>query len=68
MQNADWSMCDLLFLGRPVGGTPRPMPRALDLLTLGTFRLRLEMCLERTSQPFFVRVDRTGGETTVSVL
>ena len=80
VQNADRSMCDLLFLGRPVGGTPRPMPpettetgffellRALELLTFGTFRLRLEMCLERTSQPFFVRVDRTGGETTVSVL
>ena len=80
VQNADWSMCDLLFLGRPVGGTPRPMPpettaagffelpHALDLLTFGTFRLRLEMCLERNSQPFFVQVDRTGAEPTVSVL
>ena len=44
------------------------LPRALDLLTLGTFRLRLEMCLDRNSQPFFVQVDCTGGETTVSVL
>ena len=70
VQNAGWSMCDLLFLGRPLGGTPRPMPpetteagffkmpHVLDLLTFGTFRLRLERCLDRSSQPFFVQVAR----------
>ena len=81
VQNAGWSMCDLLFLGHRLGGTPRPMPpetteagffelpRALDLLTLGTFRLRLELCLDRSSQPFFVQVAiGSGGDTTVTVL
>ena len=75
-QSAERSMCHLLFLARPAGGIPRPMPpettaagffepsRALELLTYGSFRLRLEMCLDRSTQPFFMAVDHATGRVS----
>ena len=42
------------------------MPR-FYMIALRKYGSLDEMCLDRSSQPFFVQVDRSGGETTVSV-
>ncbi len=64
-QTVTRNVCNFLFLGRPVGGVPRPseeslevvwvpLPSALDLVTFPTFRKRIELSLNRSSWPFLV--------------
>lgn len=64
-QNFSRSVCNFLFLGRPVGGVLRPsaeslevawcpLPGALDRVTFPTFRQRIELCLDRSAWPFLV--------------
>ena len=64
-QNVEREICNLLFVGKHIGGTltaspesPElgwfPLPDALERLTHPTFRQRVEMCLDASSWPFFV--------------
>ncbi|WP_010651372.1 NUDIX hydrolase [Oceanobacillus massiliensis] len=64
-QNVTSSICNTLFLGKPVGGEERtspeslevgyfPIEEALEMVTLKNFRQRIEYCLNRESQPFLV--------------
>jgi 8-oxo-dGTP diphosphatase len=63
-QNVQRELCNLLFLGRFVGGTLTPSAEspelgwfdiqvALEKITHPTFRERIEMCLDRSRWPFF---------------
>ena len=67
-QTVNRSVCNFLFLGRPVGGDLRPsdespdvawhpLPDALDLVTHPTFRRRIELCLDESSWPFLVEYE-----------
>ena len=67
-QTVTRSVCNFLFLGRPVGGDLRPsdespdvawhpLPDALDLVTHPTFRRRIELCLDESSWPFLVEYE-----------
>ncbi|PPA71703.1 NUDIX hydrolase [Jeotgalibacillus proteolyticus] len=64
-QNVSQSICNTLFLGRPVGGelTPTdealevgffPLEEGLEMVTWKNFRERIELCLDQSKQPFFV--------------
>ncbi|WP_077324592.1 NUDIX hydrolase [Virgibacillus siamensis] len=64
-QNVTKSICNTLFLGKPVGGEPVstgealeagyfPLEKALDMVTWKTFRQRIEHCLDEDVQPFYV--------------
>lgn len=64
-QNVRKSICNALFLGRPIGGklitTPEcleagffPVQEALDMVTWINFRQRMELCLQEERQPFYV--------------
>lgn len=64
-QNVNKSICNSLFLGKAVGGEPTtspeslevgffPIEQALEMVTIGNFRERIELCLDETVQPFFV--------------
>jgi 8-oxo-dGTP diphosphatase len=64
-QTVTRSVCNFLFLGRPMCGSPRPseesievawfpLPSALELVTYPTFRQRIELSLNRASWPFLV--------------
>jgi 8-oxo-dGTP diphosphatase len=64
-QTVTRSICNLLFVGRPVGGQLRTsaesievgwhaLPNALDRVTWPTFRKRIEMTLDSTGWPFLV--------------
>ena len=59
------SIVNALFRGRCAGGAPRPSPESLDvgffapdqalqLVTHSNFRERIKLCLDPSSQPFFV--------------
>lgn len=59
------SICNTLFLGRPVGGqlttSPEslevgffPIEAALEMVTWGNFRQRIEYCLQEELHPFYV--------------
>ncbi len=63
-QNVQRSICNTLFLAKPVGGTltttPEslevgffPIDEALQMVTHSNFRERIERCLD-SSEPFFV--------------
>ena len=65
LQNVQRELCNLMFLGRHVGGTLTPSPEspelgwfpvedALTMITHPTFRQRIEMCLNKATWPFFV--------------
>ncbi|WNB93808.1 NUDIX domain-containing protein [Bacillus sp. NEB1478] len=64
-QNVSRSICNTLFLGRPVGGVLMttsealevgffPIEQALDMVTWKNFRQRIEYCLNESFQPFYV--------------
>ncbi|WP_226671993.1 NUDIX hydrolase [Rossellomorea aquimaris] len=64
-QNVKRSICNTLFLAKPVGGEPTtsseslevaffPIEKALELVTHSNFRERIEHCLNAEQQPFYV--------------
>lgn len=64
-QNVSAGICNTLFLARPIGGEPTtcpeslevgfyPIETALEMVTWGNFRQRIEYCLDTEKQPFFV--------------
>ena len=64
-QNVDKSICNTLFLAKPIGGklttSPEslevgffPIEQALEMVTVGNFRQRIEHCLDNSIQPFCV--------------
>lgn len=64
-QNVSRSICNTLFLARPVGGKPTtssesleveffPVEEALDMVNWKNFRERIEYCLDETKHPFYI--------------
>ncbi|MCE7791232.1 NUDIX domain-containing protein [Salipaludibacillus sp. CUR1] len=64
-QNKGDKICNLLFLGKPLGGeltvTPEsletgfyPLPEALERVTWTNFKERINLCLNEDRHPFFV--------------
>ncbi|HEU5139800.1 MAG TPA: NUDIX hydrolase [Bacillales bacterium] len=64
-QNVSGSICNTLFLGKPIGGQPTtseesletryfPIEEALKIVTWKNFRQRIEYCLNEESQPFLI--------------
>lgn len=64
-QNVSGSVCNTLFLGRPIGGELTttsealevgffPIEEALEMVTWNNFRQRIEYCLDEKFQPFYV--------------
>ncbi|CAM5223261.1 ADP-ribose pyrophosphatase YjhB (NUDIX family) OS=Ureibacillus acetophenoni OX=614649 GN=SAMN05877842_11369 PE=3 SV=1 [Ureibacillus acetophenoni] len=64
-QNVSRSICNTLFLAKPIGGqlttTPEslevgffPIEQALEMVTYNNFRERIENCLNDDIQPFLI--------------
>jgi 8-oxo-dGTP diphosphatase len=64
-QNVSGSICNTLFLGKPIGGklttSPEsievgffPIQEALEMVTWKNFRQRIEYCLNEELQPFYI--------------
>lgn len=64
-QNVRKSICNTLFLAKPVGGKFTtsseslevgffPIEEALKMVTIGNFRQRIEYCLDESTQPFYI--------------
>ncbi|WP_342574370.1 NUDIX hydrolase [Solibacillus sp. FSL K6-1781] len=64
-QNVEKSICNTLFLAKPIGGIPTtspeslevgyfPIKEALEMVTFGNFSQRVEYCLDATKHPFFI--------------
>jgi 8-oxo-dGTP diphosphatase len=64
-QNIEGSICNTLFLGKPVGGelttSPEslevgffPLEEALEMVTWNNFRQRIEYCLDEKMHPFYI--------------
>ncbi|CDO04358.1 nucleoside triphosphate pyrophosphohydrolase [Oceanobacillus picturae] len=64
-QNVERSICNTLFLAKPIGGKPTispeslkvgffPIEQALKMVTLKNFRQRIEYCLDEKLQPFCI--------------
>jgi 8-oxo-dGTP diphosphatase len=64
-QNVSGSICNTLFLGKPIGGelttSPEslevgffPAKKALELVTWKNFRQRIECCLNEKLHPFYI--------------
>lgn len=64
-QNVNRSICNTLFLAKPVGGMLTtsseslevgffPIEEALKMVTWKNFRQRIEYCLDREMQPFYI--------------
>ncbi|MGM0866509.1 MAG: NUDIX hydrolase [Bacillota bacterium] len=64
-QNVSRSICNTLFLAKPVGGKPTtsseslevaffPVEEALDMVNWKNFRERIEYCLDETKHPFYI--------------
>ncbi|HLU22056.1 MAG TPA: NUDIX domain-containing protein [Bacillaceae bacterium] len=64
-QNVDRSICNTLFLAKPIGGVPTtsseslevgffPVEQALEMVTWKNFRQRIEHCLDESTHPFYV--------------
>lgn len=64
-QNVNRSICNTLFLARPIGGqcttSPEsldvgffPIDKALSMVNFGNFRQRIEYCLDESMQPFYI--------------
>ncbi|RKQ32719.1 NUDIX hydrolase [Oceanobacillus halophilus] len=64
-QNVSSSICNHLFLGKPIGGKPStspeslevgyfPIEKALEMVTWDNFRQRIECCLDQDTHPFYV--------------
>ncbi|WHY01430.1 NUDIX hydrolase [Neobacillus sp. DY30] len=64
-QNIEGSICNTLFLGKPIGGqlttSPEslevgffPLGEALEMVTWNNFRQRIEYCLDDSIHPFYI--------------
>ena len=64
-QNVETSICNTLFLAKPVGGTlttsPEslevgyyPIEQALEMVTFMNFRQRIECSLDESTHPFYI--------------
>ena len=64
-QNVNRSICNTLFLGKPIGGEPTtspeslevgffPIETALQMVTASNFRQRIEYCLDERMHPFLI--------------
>ena len=64
-QNVNKSICNTLFLAKPIGGelttSPEsievgffPVEQALQMITIENFRKRVEYCLDSSKHPFYV--------------
>lgn len=64
-QNTEKSICNTLFLGKPIGGvcTPSeeslevgyfPLEQVKEMVTWGNFLERIESCLDENLHPFYV--------------
>jgi 8-oxo-dGTP diphosphatase len=64
-QNIEVSICNTLFLGKPVGGelttSPEslevgffPLEEALEMVTWNNFKQRIEYCLDEKMHPFYI--------------
>lgn len=64
-QNVKKSICNTLFLAKPIGGKPAtsieslevgyfPIEEALVMVTAGNFRQRIEYCLDQSLPPFYI--------------
>ncbi|AOV09066.1 ADP-ribose pyrophosphatase [Sporosarcina ureilytica] len=64
-QNVERSICNTLFLAKPIGGKPTtspeslevgyfPIDKALEMVTVSNFRQRIEYCLDERMHPFYV--------------
>ena len=64
-QNVESSICNTLFLGKPIGGelttSPEslevgffPLEEALEMVTWKNFRQRIEYCLDEKLHPFYI--------------
>lgn len=64
-QNVKKSICNTLFLAKPIGGELTtsseslevgffPIEQALEMVTYSNSRERIELCLDESSQPFFI--------------
>lgn len=64
-QNVKKSICNTLFLAKPIGGESTtsseslevgffPIEQALEMVTYSNSRERIELCLDESSQPFFI--------------
>lgn len=64
-QNVRESICNTLFLGKPIGGEPTTsseslevgfftINQALEMVTWKNFRQRIEYCLNEKHHPFYV--------------
>ncbi|WKA52947.1 NUDIX hydrolase [Planococcus liqunii] len=64
-QNVSDSICNTLFLAKPIAGTPTlsaeslevgffPIETALKIVTWKNFSQRIEHCLDENEQPFYI--------------
>jgi 8-oxo-dGTP diphosphatase len=64
-QNVNASICNTLFLARPIGGKPTtsaesmevgffPIEKALEMVTWKNFKQRIEYCLDEKRHPFLI--------------
>ena len=64
-QNVKKSICNTLFLAKPIGGKLTtsaeslevgffPIDEALKMVTIGNFRQRIEYCLDQSIHPFCI--------------
>lgn len=64
-QNVNQSICNTLFLAKPIGGEPTtsseslevgyfPIEKALKMVTWNNFRQRIEHCLNEELHPFYI--------------
>lgn len=64
-QNVNKSICNTLFLAKPIGGELTtsseslevgfyPIEEALEMVTVGNFKQRIEYCLDNSKHPFYI--------------
>lgn len=64
-QNVNKSICNTLFLAKPIGGKLTtsseslevgfyPIDQALAMVTIGNFKQRIEYCLDNNKHPFYI--------------
>lgn len=67
-QNVNKSICNTLFLAKPIGGklttSPEslevgffPIKQALEMIAIENFKQRIEYCLDSSKQPFYVEFE-----------
>ncbi|RPF50135.1 NUDIX hydrolase [Aquisalibacillus elongatus] len=68
-QNVKRSICNTLFLARPIGGEPTtspeslevgffPVDEALDMISLESFKQRVKLSLDQSMQPFNIEFNK----------